>query len=228
MRDVILLHGAIGAADQMEPLAISLREKGFTVHTFSFSGHGGIPFNTSFGIGTFAAELYQFIIAKNLEQPDIFGYSMGGYVALFLAAEKSQLIGKIATLATKFDWTPDGAVKEAAMLHPETILDKVPRFAETLQQRHGSDQWTVLLEKTATMMKELGGQPLLDNTIYATIPTPVLLGVGDRDNMVSLDETRAVFQALPNASLYVLPATRHPVEGAPIGLLSEVLAGFFK
>jgi esterase/lipase len=227
MKDIILLHGAIGASDQLNPLAESLSAKGFSVHQFSFSGHGKIPFAQQFSIEQFATELYQFILEHNLEQVNVFGYSMGGYVALYLGSQKPNLMGKIATLATKFDWNPEGAVKEAAMLNPETIQQKVPTFAEALQNRHG-ENWIALLNKTAEMMQVLGDAPLLTDEVLNTIESPVLLGLGDKDSMVSLDETRKVFAALTKSNMYMLPNTKHPIEGVNVELLSAVLEGYLK
>jgi pimeloyl-ACP methyl ester carboxylesterase len=228
MQDIILLHGAIGAADQLQALAQALSTKGFNVHTLTFSGHGQQAFQNLFSIEQFAAELYLFIIEKNLDQPHLFGYSMGGYVALYLAAQKEQLIGKIATLATKFDWTPEGAQKEAAMLDPETLQQKVPQFAAVLQKRHGENQWAELLVKTTEMMHALGAKPLLNEAMYTAIHHPVLLGIGDKDTMVSLEETRLVFKSLTNANLYVLPGTKHPIENVQTELLVPFLDHFFK
>jgi len=227
MKDIILLHGAIGATDQLNPLADNLSAKGFSVHQFSFSGHGKMPFKEHFSIEQFAAELYQYILERNLAQVNVFGYSMGGYVALYLESQRPNLIGKIATLATKFDWTPEGAVKEAAMLNPETIQQKVPQFAESLQNRHG-ENWLELLNKTAEMMKTLGDVPLLNEDVLKTIESPVLLGLGDKDSMVSLDETRKVFAALPKANMYMLPSTKHPIEGVNVELLAAIIANYFE
>lgn len=227
MKNIILLHGAIGASDQLKPLAESLSAKGFSVFQFSFSGHGGVPFAYQFCIEQFASELEQFIVEQNLVQPNIFAYSMGGYVALYLAAQKPNLTAKIASLATKFDWTPEGAVKEAAMLNPDNIQQKVPHFAQALQQRHG-ENWVALLNKTAEMMKALGDAPLLNDEVLKAIEIPVLLGLGDKDSMVSLDETRSVYAALSKANMYMLPNTKHPIEGVNVELLSLILEGYFK
>ncbi|HTN18670.1 MAG TPA: alpha/beta fold hydrolase [Chitinophagaceae bacterium] len=228
MQDIILLHGAIGAADQLQPLAQALSTKGFKVHALSFSGHGGEPFQELFGIEQFAAELYQFIIEKNLDQPHLFGYSMGGYVGLYLAAQKEQLLGKIATLATKFDWTPEGARKESAMLDPETLQQKVPQFAEALQKRHGEEQWEALLARTADMMHTMGAQPPLGEAVYKAIKLPVLLGIGDKDSMVTVDETRAVLSQLPKANMFMLPSVKHPIETVPAELLATILVHFYQ
>ncbi|MGC4057769.1 MAG: alpha/beta fold hydrolase [Chitinophagaceae bacterium] len=225
MKQIILLHGAIGAADQLAPLSLELEQKGYKVHNLNFSGHGKEPFAAQFGIQQFAAEVFQYILQHNLQQPDIFGYSMGGYVALWLALEKPALLGNVITLATKFAWTPEAAVKESGMIVPEKLEAKVPHFAAALQQRHG-ETWKDLLARTREMMLQLGEEPLLAAASVAALGNRVLLGVGDSDTMVSLDETLAIRNGIPGSSLYVLPQTPHPIEKVPVGLLASLIGGF--
>ena len=137
MKNIILLHGAIGAKDQLEPLAVELKQQGYNVFMLNFSGHGQIPFQIHFSIEQFALELEQFIEANNLQRPTVFGYSMGGYVALYLAKQQPNILGNIIILGTKFEWSPAIAQKEVKMLDSKTIMEKVPKFAEALQKRPG-------------------------------------------------------------------------------------------
>ena len=113
---IILLHGAIGASDQLIPLGNELKENNFDVFYLNFSGHGRQNFEIDFGVKQFVDELSSFISKNKLQQPHVFGYSMGGYVALYLASEKPEMIGTIFTLGTKFEWSPEIAVKEIKML----------------------------------------------------------------------------------------------------------------
>lgn len=225
MKHIILLHGAIGAADQLQPLALILEQQGYRVHCLNFSGHGGMPFASKFGIEAFAAELCTYILEHNLQQPDIFGYSMGGYVALFLALQKPALIGKVITLATKFAWTRESSMKEAGMILPEKIQAKVPHFADALKARHG-EQWIDLLARTRDMMMQLGESPLLTPERVTEMKTKVLMGIGDIDTMVSLEETTSIQQAIPGSALFVLPDTPHPIEKVPLNLLQEIIVRF--
>ncbi|MDI9320640.1 MAG: hypothetical protein QM530_09230 [Phycisphaerales bacterium] len=140
---------------------------------------------------------------------------------------KKQILRKIATLVTKFDWTPEDPLKEAAMLKPESIQQKVPQFAQALQQRYG-EQWIELLHKTATMMQKLGDEHLLHEQILKSIDVPVLLGLGDKDPMVSLDQTRKVYSILPTINTYMLPNTKHSIEGVKVELLAMILEEYFK
>lgn len=227
MPAIILLHGAIGAADQLQPLADLLRQNGHDVHAPGFSGHGQAPFNPKgFSIDVFSEELRHYILSNKLQTPAVFGYSMGGYVALHLAAANPGLLGPIATLATKFNWTPETAAKEAKMLDPDAILTKVPKFAEALQGRHGAN-WKELLAKTAGMMSDLGRNNILNHEALQKLGNPVMLGLGDSDTMVSLDETLHVKSQLKSGSLYMLPHTKHPLETVNVKLLGAMLLSFF-
>lgn len=225
MQTIILLHGAIGAKDQLEPLAVELKQQGYNVFTLSFSGHGQIPFAANFGIEQFALELEQFVKENNLQQPTVFGYSMGGYVSLYLAHQQPNLLGNIITLGTKFEWSPTIAQKEVKMLESKTIIEKVPKFAEALQKRHGDD-WELLLQKTAEMMLSLGNKNALSLNDFTSIENKVLIGLADKDNMVSLEESTAVYKQLKNGAMYMLPNTKHPIESVNIKLLSQVIKEF--
>jgi len=225
MKNIILLHGAIGAKDQLEPLVVELKQQGYNVFTLSFSGHGQTPFATNFGIEQFALELEQFITTNKLQQPTVFGYSMGGYVALYLAHQQPALLGNIITLGTKFDWSPAIAQKEVKMLDSKTIIEKVSKFAEALQKRHGQD-WELLLQKTAEMMLSLGNKNALSLNDFTSIENKVLIGLADKDNMVSLEETTAVYKQLKNGGMYMLPNTKHPIETVNVKLLLQFIKEF--
>jgi esterase/lipase len=225
MKRIVLLHGAIGSSDQLNPLAETLNKEGFQTFTFNFSGHGKTPFQNNFDINTFALELKLFIENKNLHKASVFGYSMGGYVALYLAKLAPELLGNIITLGTKFNWTKEIAEREIQNLNPETILQKVPKFALALEQRHGQN-WKTLLEKTAEMMTGLGEKNVLNLSDFTAIKNNILIGLADKDSMVSLEETINVYKHLPNAAMYMLPNTKHPIESVNIKLLTQILDNF--
>lgn len=223
MNSIILLHSAIGAKDQLEPLAKELKQVGFDVHTFNFSGHGNSPFQHEFSIKQFASELESVIQKENLIKPIIFGYSMGGYVALYLAKHKPGLLGNIITLGTKFEWTPEIAQREIKMLEVKTITDKVPKFAEALKTRHGNN-WELLLQKTATMMVDLGNTNALSLEDISHIENHITIGLADKDTMVSLAETTAIYKQLKNSAMFMLPKTKHPIETVDVSLLVKIIS----
>lgn len=103
--DVLILHGALGSASQLEPLKTALETSGCSIYSMDFSGHGGAAFRDQFGIEQFAADVLQWLDKNSISKVDIFGYSMGGYVALWFAHEHPERVDSIVTLGTKFDWS---------------------------------------------------------------------------------------------------------------------------
>ena len=226
MQHLLLLHGAIGAKDQLQPLANALHDK-YIVHAINFNGHGGTSFSEQpFSIELFAKDVLVYLQQNNIEQTNIFGYSMGGYVGMYLAKHHPQLINKVVTLATKFYWDETIATKEIKMLDATTIEQKIPVFAAQLQQRHAPQDWKLLLEKTTALLSSLGKNNTLQLEHYTTISTPSLLLLGDRDKMITLDETLAVYKQLPNTQLGILPNTPHPIEKADIEMLTFFIQHF--
>ena len=103
----------------------------------------------------------------------------------------------------------------------------MPAFAEELAARHGSGKWEPLLGMTREMMFRLGKDNLLNNVMLAKVKNEVLVSIGDRDKMVSLEETIAAYRALKNSSLLVIPGTEHPVEKVDAKRLSREIGNFF-
>jgi pimeloyl-ACP methyl ester carboxylesterase len=220
----LLLHGAIGCKDQFTSLKNELEILGHEVYSFNFSGHGDstLP-ETPFTIEKFKKELVQFVQLHTLENCIVFGYSMGGYIALYTAIEYPALFSKIVTLGTKLNWSPEIAAQEIKNVNPQKIKEKVPAFAEKLEKAHGST-WSQLLEKTAKFMLHLGKDTPLNNETLTQISTPIVLGLADHDAMVTLDETRNAFKQLPNASMFMIPNAKHPIETVDCNLLAKILS----
>jgi pimeloyl-ACP methyl ester carboxylesterase len=226
MQPLILLHGAIGAAAQLAPLAEALRPH-YTVHTLDFTGHGGRPYtNEPFSMWLFTNDIVRFTEEQHLQKASIFGYSMGGFAGMCLAKNYPDKVDKIITLATKYHWDPAIAAKEIQMLNPDKIEQKVPAFATALRDLHSPNDWKDVLKRTAAMMTALGNDNTLKPADYPSINTPALLLLGDRDRMVTLEETVAVYKALPNAQMGILPNTPHPLEQVNAQQLSFFIKNF--
>jgi esterase/lipase len=227
MQHLLLLHGAIGAKEQLTPLAEKLKSS-YIVHTLNFSGHGGESMPAHFSIEIFANDVLNYLDKNNINTISIFGYSMGGYVAMFLAKNHPTRINKIMTLATKFHWTEEIAEKEIKMLNHEKIQEKLPSFAKTLEERNMPNDWKLALTATANMMIALGNNNTLHLSDYETIEHQALISIGDKDTMVTLEETVAVYRQLKNADFIVLPNTQHPIEKVEVERLSKEIQLFFK
>jgi pimeloyl-ACP methyl ester carboxylesterase len=220
MNPVVLLHGALGSGSQLQPLEEILRENRRKVFLLNFSGHSGRAFSPDgFNIEIFASDLIELFYKNNIQKADVFGYSMGGYVALWLAHILPQRLGKIVTLGTKFDWSPSSAEKEIKKMNVEKIEEKIPAFARLLQHRHAPNNWKDVLKRTADMMYALGQNPLLTEKALRQIELPVKILLGDQDDMADLNFSKEVSKWLPNGSFELLPNTPHPIEKVKLELI---------
>jgi pimeloyl-ACP methyl ester carboxylesterase len=225
--ELILLHGALGDVSQLASLAERLGNTR-RVTRLEFEGHGASRLrDRPLRIESLAADVIERMDEAGIARADLFGYSMGGYVALYLAATAPDRVRRAATLATKLAWTPDVAARECAMLDVATIRSKVPKFAAALEARHTGAGWETLLAATAEMLHDLGSRPRLTNELLGTIGHPIRLAVGDRDATVGIDECAEALRLLKNGELEVHPRTPHPFEKVPLDRVATSLSEFF-
>ena len=101
-RPLILLHGGLGATEMFGPNLPALA-KGRQVIGVDLQAHGRTadidrPLSPQLMAGDIAA----LITHLKLERPDVMGYSLGGGVALHLAAQHPELVGRLVIVSTPF------------------------------------------------------------------------------------------------------------------------------
>jgi pimeloyl-ACP methyl ester carboxylesterase len=221
MQKLLLLHGALGCAADLAPLQQALAGR-FDTLALDFSGHGAKA-GGALNMDAFIQD-----VAAAADGPaHLFGYSMGGYVALCFAALYPGRVEKIYTLGTKLDWSPETGRGEAARLHPEKIAEKVPHFAALLAQRHGAAHWAGVVRQTAVLLEDLGRASRLDEVAFGRIGAEVLIARGELDKMVSEAECLAAVAHIPQATYLLLPGQPHPLEQCDHRLLADSLRQFF-
>jgi len=225
--NLLLLHGALGTRDQLQAIQNHL-SKHYAVYSFNFEGHGDAFSENEFSIKRFTQNLKEFISTKNLENVAVFGYSMGGYVALNYAVENSKKLAKVITLGTKFNWTNAFAEQEVKKLNPDAIEVKVPKFADYLKKIHSESSWKQVVAKTARMMKNLGNAPALTSAKLNTISIPVLITLGELDHMISLQESENMVAQLKTARLKVFKDFVHPIERIDAKRMADEIDRFIR
>lgn len=225
MKNLVLLHGALGDARELDAVKQQLWAH-YEVWVLSFSGHGGRTPDEPFSVNLFVRDLYFFIERNHLERVYLFGYSLGGFIGVEFARRYPNLVERVFTFATKWNWTPEVARHEAKMLDPEKIKEKVPTFAQLLEKRHEED-WEKLVLYTADFLVELGNNPTPENH-WKKVTTPVCVAVGDQDKLVSVEESEQISRELQNGRLIVLRGTPHAFEKAPHDELARLTVSFFQ
>lgn len=226
MKKILLLHGALGSEIQLMDIFIDI--PGYDYKTFNFSGHGGKNFSDNFSIDGFANELKDYIEDNNLFGIDVFGYSMGGFVALYLASKYQNLLGRIFTLGTMLNFGEEFIIKETQKLNIEKIKEKIPHFAELLKQRHFPNSWEILVERFKEMLTNMKDNENYNIKNFDAIENKVMLALGDKDDTADLITTINTNKIIKNSSLLVIPDCPHPIEKVNKVRLKFELDNFFQ
>jgi pimeloyl-ACP methyl ester carboxylesterase len=207
---LLFLHGALGSGEQFR----SCFKEAIPDHWHfpDLQGHGkrskdGFPAS----LESMADDLEMWISQQGWTEVNVFGYSMGGYVALLLASRERNPIRNITTLGTKMEWSPEIAARETSRLNPEIMEQKIPAFAERLAVLHGS-AWKDVVRQTAGWLEHLGATSPLNPASFARVQIPVRVCLGSKDNMVGEAESRSAAASMPSAQFTLLEDEPHVLE----------------
>jgi len=141
----------------------------------------------------------------------VVGFSDGGILALMLAARCPHLVHRLAVSGVNL--SPAGL--------PQGHLDALQADSDAAGPA-ASDR---LGAKLRELWLHSPTEDELSPSLLAAIRQPVLVMAGDQD-LVRLEHTMAIYQALPRAQLFILPDTGHGTFDTRVGLVNSVLLEF--
>lgn len=205
---LLLLHGALGSKAQLDPLLKRLPGYEYPV-ALNFPGHGGRPIEGAFSLKGFAESVLQYMDEHEVKFANIMGYSLGGYVALYLARWYPDRVSRVWTLNTKLDWSPESTARMQGMMNAEKIEAKAPQMAAQFAALHAPEDWKSVARHTSDFLKTLGEGAGLTDDDFAQINHTVLLLRGTNDAVVSEEETERIGRLLPNGMTFPIPDSGH-------------------
>jgi pimeloyl-ACP methyl ester carboxylesterase len=101
-RPLVLLHGGLGATEMFGPNLPALA-KGRQVIGVDLQGHGRTAdIDRPLSAELMAGDIAALIKHLKLDKPDVMGYSLGGGVAIFVAVQHPELVGRLVIVSTPF------------------------------------------------------------------------------------------------------------------------------
>ena len=148
------------------------------------------------------------------------GWSDGGIVALHVALARPDLVRSLVPIGANFHH--DGLLPEFFdVAEGDPVLEMLgAAYAE--RSPDGAEHWPEVLAKSIDLWHR---EPTLTIDDLARITAPVLVLVGD-DEPISLSHTCALYEALPNAQLAVVPGTSHVVPLEKADLVNRLIDDF--
>ncbi len=223
---LVLLHGAFGTVEMWGEYLPHL-VKTHQVIVVELQGHGHTrDVDRPLCFTQMANDVAALLEHLQVRDADIFGYSMGGTVALALAIAHPHLVGSVALLgagagSSKNTFTPESYAQMQSIVPEEfnypQVKDPYTRVAPD------PSKWTELVSKVLALDAEFLG---FDATVLASISTRTLLMIGDRDGL-RVEHVVECYRLIPNAQLAVLPNADHfyhSMEANVIAILSAFWA----
>ncbi len=223
---LVVLHGLGGATMlETEPLVRHL-EPHFHVLAFDFAGHGGsAPYDDVVLSVDFLADNVRGVLDHfGLEQAHLFGFSIGGYVALRFALLHPHRAARLAVHGANVDWSAELAEIMNARLDAEMLEIQFPATAQRLEQVH--DRWRRLFARVNRMILHLPAHRQTQHALHR-IDHAVFVSAVDRDDLLPLGVPFSLHRALPNSTLAILPGTRHAFRDLDPALYARLLVPYF-
>jgi pimeloyl-ACP methyl ester carboxylesterase len=160
------------------------------------------------------------------ESAHLVGWSDGGIVGLLVAIARPDLVRKMVVIGSNYDTT--GAAPEAEAM-AATMTPDSPDMAmfKGLYEMHspdGPEHWPVLFAKYLEMLQR---EPHIPVGELTGISAPTLVLAGD-DDLISLEHTVALFRAIPNSELAVVPGASHAVVIEKPELVNRIVLDFLE
>ncbi|MDQ0893462.1 alpha/beta fold hydrolase [Agromyces ramosus] len=221
-RTVVLLHGGLGYSDQLFDSIGTHFEQEFRVVGFDRRGHGYTPdTDAPFHYDDMAAHAIK--VLEHLgasSKVHVVGWSDGGIVAMLVGLHRPDLVDRLVLIGTNFHFE--------GILAPEMSDESVsagPIFeGYAARSPDGADHFPVVVEKLMTVFAT---EPTLTTAEVARLGHPTLVLVGD-DDVVRLDHTVALYEALPAGRLCVIPGASHAVVLEHPRLVAAIITEFLQ
>ncbi len=128
-RPVVLIPGLTCNGSIWQPTAERLQGN-YELHIVSIAGFGGKPAVAGELLPAVQRELLAYLRAKQLKQPLIVGHSLGGFLALWVAASAPELVGAVVAV--------DGVPFLPALQQPTATAEAMKEPAEQLRRFLGA------------------------------------------------------------------------------------------
>lgn len=208
---VLLLPGMLGTIEsECSHLLAPIAALGYTVIAADLPGHGPSDMTKSLTMRVLVEEIDKLLQSLHSEPVVIFGYSLGGYAALQYALKNPGRVLGIFMHGTKFYWSGAEAEEMSAELDLAWLTENKPERLAKLQALHTEEKLEAMLPWLQKMLINLPDAGLTEMDLEEA-KFPVVVSVGDRDELVPATEAVDLYHALPKGQLAIFPDTNHPL-----------------
>jgi pimeloyl-ACP methyl ester carboxylesterase len=217
-RPLVLLHGALSAIGTSFGKLLPSLAKNRQVIAIEQQANGHTAdIDHPLTIKKMADDTVALLRQLNIEEADIFGYSMGAGISLYIAIHYPNLVRKLVVASVTYNNTglQPGLLAGMDNLKPENLAG-TPWQEEYAQIAPNPEDWPTLVAKIKQLNLHI---PDLPAEMIQSIKAPTLVIIGDSDIVLpghAVEMFRLLgggmagdLAGLPKSQLAVLPGTTH-------------------
>lgn len=235
---LVLVHGLADRDEAWAPMLKRLKKAGFHVYAPDLLGYGRSPrpANSDYSLDTEEQFVTDFINSLGLQKTDIAGWSMGGWIALKLAADHPDLVDRLVV------YDPAGLregqpMVPASTFHPQSAEDVQAMFAlmepgagrlknnvavDALHRLQGNQN---VVDKNMASM--LSGKDELSGVV-GKVQAPLLIVWGANDKLTPLAVGQKLHTLVPASELDIVEGCGHLAPHNCSGRVAAATADFLK
>jgi pimeloyl-ACP methyl ester carboxylesterase len=215
---VLLLHGALTDSSEFGATAPALAQR-FRVLMPERRGHGHTPdLPGPISYDLMARDTIAFAEALGLGRAHLVGHSDGANVALLVALGRPDLVDRLVLISGNFHH--DGlldALDVGELAASEFFVEAYGRVSPD-----GRDHFPAVVAKVSRM---IASEPALSARDLRQVSARTLIMAGD-DDAIRPEHTLAMFRAIPDAELAIIPGTSHALIIEKPALCNEIMIDF--
>jgi pimeloyl-ACP methyl ester carboxylesterase len=197
---LLLLHGGLSSTESWFE-SIYPAVKGFHVFGYDRSAHGRTKIRDSYYHFDFQTEEAIHYLDDVVKGPaHIVGWSDGGIIALQIALKRPDLVSSIVAIGANYH-------HDCGAIHDPSTIEVTEEEKAKFVARTGQDP--ALLESIVRKAYEVwANEPTMTLADLSRITMPTLILAGDDEPFTS-EHTFAMYEALPQGRLAIVPGTSH-------------------
>lgn len=240
---VVILHGLLGSSRNWMTIGKALAER-FDVHALDLRNHGLSPHHSSMEWPELCADVAAHLDRENLGGVTLLGHSLGGKVAMRLACQEPERVGRLIVVDIAAKAYPPyhlgefeamrripldriASRKEAEDVLAESISDWAMRqflLTNLARTENGAFRWQIHLDAIDAALPSLAANSLQPGMRYEG---PSLLIAGGRSSFLEAGDAEAMqTNHLPCLQVKRLPRAGHNVHIDDRSGFLEAVQGF--
>lgn len=208
---VLLLHSGGMCGEEWQPQIPALARH-FRVIAPDLPGHGKSPMRAErLRVRDMGQAVLELIDHLGLEQAHLVGSSLGGAVALWLVVNYPQRVDKLVLYRVGHRKSAESYEGTRAMADPAywhgVGLDRW--LSRIHEPQGGPEAWKTVIRRVSDALDPADSDHDYPLEALHDLLQPTLIVVGDRDPLVPLEQALAMYHAIPDCGLWVMPHASH-------------------